>query len=207
MALHGRPSSVASAAIFLTATLCWAAEKPQPASVETSGGSRVVSPAVVATWIVRTEPHGRPELELLVFWRGTPGWFMRADSSGSSSRVSTQSGGGENARGLQVHHVSFGGTHLKLEFDQRKRVARIQEHEVPLQSANVVLVDEVDSADGPQISRSLHVDPVFPESPVRIEAIVRRSPEFFSLLRCDAKLPDSKAQPMIDAICAQMKGP
>src|SRR5688572_8573680 len=88
-----RPS--AFAAIFLAATVCSAGEK-RPENVGTTGGSRLVSPAVVATWIVRTEPRDVAELKLLVLWRGAPGWFLRTDSSGLSGRVLTQSGGGEN---------------------------------------------------------------------------------------------------------------
>src|SRR5688500_11061362 len=206
-AAEAGPFAVALAAAFLAATLCGAAEKPRAENVGTSGGSRLVSPAVVATWIARTEPRGLPELELLVLWRGTPGWHLRAATSGGTSRVSSQSGGGGHEGGLHVHHLSFGGIDLSLEFDQRKRVARMQGKVVELASANVILVDEVDGAYGPRIERTLQVDPAFPESPARVEEIVRRSPELFSFLRCDAKLQDPKMQPMIDAICGKMKGP
>lgn len=201
-----RGLAVAFAAAFLAAAPRAEAEKPRPEDAGTSGGSRVVSPAVVATWIARTEPRGLPELELLVLWRGTPGWHLRAGTRGSGSRVSSRSDGGDE-RGLHVHHLSFGGLDLNLEFDERKRVARIQGMEVALESANVIFVEDVDGPEGPRIARSLHVDSAFPDSPARIEEVVRRSPEIFSFLRCDAKLPDPKMQPMIDAVCEQMKGP
>jgi|SRR5687767_14806420 len=198
-------TSAVSVSIFLAATLCSAGET-RPGKGGTSGGSRLVSPAVVATWIVRTEPSGVAELKLLVLWRGAPGWFLRTDSSGLSGRILTQSGGGESD-GVHVHNLSFGGIPLNLEFDSRKRLARVQGNDVPLESANVILVDDVDGNDGPQVVRLLRVDPAFPESPARIEAIIRRSPDLFSFLRCDSRVPDSKVQSMLDAVCAQMKRP
>lgn len=165
-----------------------------------------MSPTVVATWIARTEPRKLPELELLVLWRGAPGWFLRADSSGSSSRISTRSGRTEEDHGLVVSHLSLGGIDLNLEFDRRKHLARVDGNEVALEADNVLLVDDVDGEDGPRIERTLQVDPAFPESPARIEEIVRRSPEVFAYLQCDVRLPDAKARPMIEAICAKMKG-
>lgn len=194
-----------SASIFLAATLCLAAEK-RPSIGGTTGGSRLVSPAVVATWFFRTGPGDVSELELLVLWRGTPGWFLRADSSGSSGRMTTQSGGRVND-GLRVHNAFFGGVALNVEFDPRKHTARIREKEIPLESANVILVDAVDGPDGPQVLRLLRVDPALPESSPRIESIVRRSPDLLSFLRCDSKVPDSQVQSMLDAVCAQMKRP
>lgn len=192
------------ATAFLAATLCWAAEVPQPKGVETSSGSRVVSPAVVASWIAHTEQGGPPELELLVLWRGAPGWFMRTDSSGSSGSISGRSGSDDQDRGLWVDQLNYGGLSLGLEFDRRAHTARVQGQEVSLGSANVILIDDVDQASGPIVAGSLRVDPQLVEA-VQIETVVRRSPELFDFLRCDAKLPDSAEQAMLDSICARMK--
>lgn len=203
--LNGRPLNGFVTTVILATTLCWAAEVPPPRGVETSSGSGVVSPTVVASWVARTAPGGLPELELLVLWRGTPGWFMRADSSGSSGSVSTRSGGDDPDPGLLVEHLSYGGIRLGLEFDRRNHTARLQYQEVTLGSSNVVLMDDVDAESGPRVAGSLEVKAQFPESPAQVEAIIRRSPELFAYLRCDAKLPDSKDQVMIDSICALMK--
>ena len=48
----------------------------------TSSGSRVVSPAVAATWITKHRQAGDGELELLVLWRGSPGWFLEGGQDG-----------------------------------------------------------------------------------------------------------------------------
>jgi len=189
---------------FLAATLCWAAEVPQPGGVETSSGSRVVSPAVVASWIAHTEHGGPSELELLVLWRGAPGWFMRSDSSGSSGSISGGWGSDEQDRGLWVDQLTYGGLHFGLEFDRRDHTARVQGQEVSLGSANVILIDDVDRASGPLVAGSLRVDPQLVDA-AQIETVVQRSPELFDFLRCDAKLADSAEQAMMDSICARMK--
>jgi len=181
------------------------AESPQAESVEGSSGSRLVSPSVVATWIVRKEAHGTSQLELLVLWRGTPGWFMRAGSEESSNSDSIQSTEDDRGGGTVVEQLSYGGLRLELEFDRGKRTARVQNHDVGLESANVILVDEVDAVDGPQIAGSLHVDPSFASEPAEVEAIVRRSPEIYEFLRCDASVPDANTQEVIETLCARMK--
>jgi hypothetical protein len=39
--------------------------------------SRVVSPAVVASWVSHESFADRTVTSLLVLWRGTPGWFLK----------------------------------------------------------------------------------------------------------------------------------
>jgi len=181
------------------------AESPQAESVEGSSGSRLVSPSVVATWIVRKEAHGTSQLELLVLWRGTPGWFMRAGTEESSNGDSIQSTEDDRGGGTVVEQLSYGVLRLELEFDRGKRTARVQTDDVGLESANVILVDEVDAVDGPQIAGSLHVDPSLTSEPAEVEAIVRRSPEIYEFLRCDASVPDANTQEVIETLCARMK--
>ena len=47
------------------------------------GGTSVISPVVVARWFTNRKAEVE-ELELLVLWRGTPGWFLQPGGSGSS---------------------------------------------------------------------------------------------------------------------------
>ena len=190
------------AAVFLVAKLAWSGEMPAPEGVEFSTGGGPVSPTVVATLIWRSQPPGSAELQLLVLWRGTPGWFMRGsnEQTGSGQAVVDESG-----PGVVVEQRSYGGTRLDLEFDPAKRAARVQDHEIALGSANVILVDDVDGETGSKIAGSLQVDAQFRDEPAEIEVIIRRNPELYDFLRCDAKLPDPKAQPKFDSRCARMK--
>jgi hypothetical protein len=200
------PLGGSSAALFLVSALCWSADAAEPRRLSGSSGSGVVSPAVVATWIVREEPDSLPKLELLVLWRGTPGWFMSGDSQGSSLSGSNQLAG-EDGRGLIVEQLAYGNVRLDVEFDQRQRSARVLDQVVTLKSENVILIDDVDGAEGPTLVGSRHVDPEFPELPVQIGMLIRQSPELVEFLRCDTKVPDLNAQPMFDAICARLTGP
>ena len=191
------------AVALLVATLGRASAMPRSEAVERSSGTGVVSPAVVATWMVRREPNASSELDLLVLWRGGPGWFMKEGASESSGGVSSSSAGGEND--LVVERASFGGIRLQIEFDGAKRTARVQGNEVNLGSDNVILVDDVDGATGPLVAGSRKVDGQFAKEPAEVAEIVSRNSELYEFLRCDAAFPDPKVQSMIDAVCERMK--
>ena len=202
-AVSGGSRGVLVAAYFL-ATFGRALAMPQRGeSIERSSSSGLVSPAVVATWMVRREPNASSELDLLVLWRGSPGWFMKEGTQESSGGESSSSAGGETD--LVFERLSFGGVRLQVEFDGIKRTARVQDSEVALGSDNVILVDDVDGANGPQVARSMKVDGQFARDPAEIGEIVSRNPELYEFLRCDARVPDSNVQPTIDAVCERMK--
>ncbi len=188
-----------AAAVLLFATLGASAEEPQPEHVQASMGNGVLSPTVVASWTVRKEGNASWQLQFLVLWRGSPGWFSREDSNSSSG--SSSMGGDE----VTVEKLSYGGIDLTLEFDGNKRIARVQDQEVPLGSDNVILVDDVDGAAGPRVQNSLAVDGQLSDETSAVETIIRRNPELYAFLRCDAPLPDAATQSMIDAVCARME--
>ena len=175
-----------------------------PQEVGGSMGSGLVSASVVATWIVRKQSDSPSELQLLVLWRGTTGWSMKGESSGSTAHMSTRTDG--NDRGVVVAHISEGGIALALEFDGNKRFARVQDTEVPLGSDNVILVDAVDDPGGLRVVDTLEVDGRLPDDEASAaEVIIRRNPELYAYLRCDDKVPDAATQSMIDLVCARME--
>ena len=163
-----------------------------------------VSPSVMATVMGVISRDGRGEIELLVLWRGTPGWVLRNGGSGSSS-----GGGGAMGAptGESTHSAWFsqGGVNLQLRFEPKSRKLWILDREVALNNDNVVLVDDVDSVTGAQVVRTLRIDPAFtpvtrqlpPGYPVRErlgpmtmmmpppQEFIRRSPELVEFLRCD----------------------
>ena len=54
-----------------------------------SNSGQVVSPVVLATYVARVWGDGTQTLQMLVMWRGSPGWFARgSESSGSGGAVS-----------------------------------------------------------------------------------------------------------------------
>jgi hypothetical protein len=165
--------------------------------------SRVVSPTVVASWVSRENYADGNTTTLLVLWRGTPGWFRKGGRSGSGG------GGGSGQSGSDAYqYVSEGGLTFVMKFDYDTRVAKILNQEISLTETNVLLVDFVDSTNGPTIVGSQWVDPAPPEpsSPSDpIAAVVRRTPELFEYLRCDLTLSDPLMNAMMPIICGQMR--
>jgi len=55
------------------------------------------------------------------------------------------------------------------------------------------------------VVKTLHVDPELPD-PRRIDAVIARSPELASYLRCDLKLDDPRQQRTMETLCARFTG-
>jgi hypothetical protein len=173
-----------------------------------SGGTGPVSPSVMATDMCLMSEAGVGTLELLVLWRGSPGWFRKSGggASGGGGTSGASMGGGPSPM-VRTAWVSQGGVNLMLRLDPVARIAWIQDKEIVLNDANVVLVDGVDSPGGPQIVRTLRIDPAFdtatdlppgmPSGPpgrprpltIPTQTFIRRSPELVEFLQCDTVVP------------------
>ena len=67
---------------------------------------------------------------------------------------------------IRSEWISQGGITLTVRFDPGGRRVWIQDKEIALEDANVVLVDGVDSPAGPQVVRTLRIDPAH-DTPTR----------------------------------------
>ena len=123
-----------------------------------NSGTAPVSPSVMATQMASVDAAGRGTLQLLVLWRGSPGWFIKGGGA-SQWRRRIQADPGR-ARSYS-HWISQGGVNLSLRFDPAARKVWIQDTEIALDDANVMLVDGVDSPAGPQVVRTLRIDPEY----------------------------------------------
>jgi hypothetical protein len=170
--------------------------------------SRVASPTVVASWVSHENYVDGKATTLLVLWRGTPGWFSKG---GGGARGSGGSGGGAGAGSSGSYgyeYVSQGGLTFMMEFDYDRRIVKILNQEIALDATNVVLVDSVDSTNGPTIAGYRWVDPAPPDQTAAadsIAAVVKRAPELFEYLRCDLSLSDPLMNAMMPIICGQMR--
>jgi len=92
-------------ALMLTAALVVAgpfSNQGRAATGSWSSPTSIISPEVMATWFTTRAANGVEQLELLVLWRGMPGWFLDPGGSGGSggaqlpttlgSRASTAAG-------------------------------------------------------------------------------------------------------------------
>jgi len=175
------------------------------AHAQTSAGSnRLLSPTTVAYWQQHDNGDGTGWLDLLVLWRGSPGWFFRGGSS---------SGGGIHGGFGQwqgTHAMTYGDVTLTMEFtseskdfDPASTVVKILDREIPLRDTNVILIDGADST-MPIVVGTRYVDPHFiGRDPVA--AVMKRTPELFEFLRCDVTLPDRNQQAMMALVCGQLR--
>jgi hypothetical protein len=163
----------------------------------TKSGSGALSGAVAGGWFAHSEPDGTMSLDLLVLWRGTPGWLMQ-------DRGTASSGGGApgTRRGMNVR---FGDRSFYAGYDVNPRRYVIENTVKPLGNDNVVLVDDVDSVPGLRVVKTLRVDPQMSEQG-HIGDVIVRSSELVAYLRCDAKVADKQKQMMVDLLCARYMG-
>ena len=173
-------------------------------STGTAMGSAIASPVVVASWITSTAPAGGEKLDLLVLWRGTPGWFKptngRKSAQGGSSPASVT--GGPIRQSLR-----FGDVDLEILFDARARVAQIQGRTVSLGNDNAVLVDKINESNGFQVVKTASIAPQSPGLPFRFDDIFRRAPELFDFLGC-AITPDPhpEKKEISSTVCDRLRG-
>jgi len=175
------------------------------AHIQTSAGSnRVLSPTTVAYWQQHDNGDGTGSLDLLVLWRGAPGWFF---SGGSSSGGGLHGGFGQ---WQNTHWMNYGDVTLQLDFtsqsqdfDPASTVVTILDRQISLRDTNIVLIDDADSGT-PRIVGTRFVEPRFAGRD-GVAAIMKRTPELFEFLRCDVTLPDAKQKAMMALICEQMR--
>jgi hypothetical protein len=167
-----------------------------------SSTSRVVSPAVMASWVLHQNYADGRTTTLLVLWRGTPGWFSTGNGQGGGG----SSGAGGSGGSYGYVYLSQGGHTFTMEFDYDRSIVKMLDEEISLIASNVVLVDFVDSATGPTIVGSRWVDPATePAAGDPIAAIIKRTPDLFDYLRCDVNVPNAAMNAMMALICGQMR--
>jgi hypothetical protein len=139
--------------------------QPQVAGGFANGSTALISPSVEATWMTN---GGR--LDLVVLWRGSPGWSQRLPSKTDydGSRVT----------------LLRGTTRLTLDYNRRLGIAVVQGSTIRLSSSNVVFVDTVDSVRGPVVVRVGQVTATMRGSPAQIGPILANSEEIRTYLRC-----------------------
>lgn len=168
-----------------------------------------VSPTVVVTSIAHyvadppapppSPPHAGPvTLDLLVFWRGSPLWFVK--DGPRSERGSGDDKGHVNVR------VELAGVVLEVNLDREQNVARVAGHEVALVNGNVILVDGVDSPGGPRVVGTEWVDPTTDPLPDGLYTVLRRAPALLPFMQCEAPLPATAGsmREVLAASCARM---
>jgi hypothetical protein len=158
-------------------------------------GSRILSPTAVVTWLAELRNGGGAQLDLLVIWRGNPGWFLRGNRSGSTTGTGS----------ALTAEETFGDVVLKVRLEPDKRRAWVQNTEVSLRNGeNVILVDRVDTPDEVTIVGTRAIDSHIPEVPVRVERMPGITKDLVDFLRCDLRLPDPTISAFVMVACNEL---
>jgi hypothetical protein len=140
------------------------------------------------------------KLELLVVWRGQPGWYMRGGSR-------TSSGGGSGSSFQSTSR--YGDVELQLGLDSAAHTADIQGKRVALGGSNVILVDNIDIPGGAKVVGLRRVDTdvaLLNSGYPDIDAVLIRSAAVVSFLRCEIQIQGSRGTPLIGTPCARAAG-
>ena len=140
---------------------------PRPPSGSNMQFTRPLTASVSGTFLFREK-----QIELLVLWRGAPGWLFGAEHTRSSGSTDTYN---------LTHEI--GTVRVDLAYDRRRRTATVNGNEIsiPLPN-NVVLVDGVGSSR--IVTKVIAVDLTTSGNP-EVASLLKRSPEIVAFLRCD----------------------
>ena len=166
-----------------------------PNAVGWTGGTSVVSSTTLAMQSVRLAGNTRT-LQLLVLWRGSPGWLYK----GGSTR-----GGGTESPTMSSER---GDVKVEVNMDAAAGQIWVQGKPHQLGSANVILVDHVDDSDGAQVVGMLTIDPHLegPNSDGLMHAL-KVAKELREFVQCDTKMPDESMQRRHESSCSRFVFP
>jgi len=135
-------------------------------------------------------------LQLLVLWRGSPGWLYK----GGSTR-----GGGSESPTMSSER---GDVKVEVSMNAVARQIWVQGKPHQLGAANVILVDHVDGSDGAEVVGMITVEPNF-EGPNRDGLVhaLKVSKGLRDFVQCDAKMPDESMQRRHESSCSRFVFP
>jgi hypothetical protein len=190
---------------FLVAVLALsvlAAKAAQQSRESASCQSDIVSSTVVSTFCGHRDGDNEI-LDLLILWRGRPGWFQWKGTGSRGSAGSGQSGGG--TKGVVSRSQSYGDVMIGFDANFDSGVVTIGQSTIRLDQVNTVVVDDVDAVW--RISATRRTDPALPLVGDWNLSLARRSRELVSDLRCDIPMPAPPPVPQVPVmtVCDKLK--
>jgi hypothetical protein len=148
-------------------------------------GSNIISPTVVATFCGHRLGDNEM-LDLLILWRGNPGWFRRG-GGGTGGGGSNLSGGG--TKGHVSQYSIYGDVYIGFDADFDAATVKIGDVTLPLTAANTVMVDDTDGPGDRRIAATRWTEPQLPLGGDTNLVLAQRSREVLDYLRCDIPMP------------------
>jgi hypothetical protein len=163
------------------AALAAAARQPRES---VSCQSNIVSSTVVATFCGHRQAD-EEVLDLLILWRGTPGWFQRGPGGGGGG--SRTFGAGTNGEVSQ--YQTYGDVRIAFAANFDTKVVTIGRSTVQLAHINTVMIDDVDG--NWRSPATQWTEPRLPLAGDWNVVLVRRSSALLRYLRCDVPMPQA----------------
>jgi hypothetical protein len=187
--------------VCLTLAPAFASGQQRQPRESTSCQSDIVSATVVATFCGHYDGDALI-LDLLILWRGSPGWFQRSWMGGGSSGSNLV---GRGIAGKVSHANTYGDVTIRFDADFDAGTATVENSALVLQRVNTVMVDGVDGER--RIVTTRWTAPALPFVADGNLALARRSREFVRDLQCEIPMP--KPHPMwrvpVVTVCERMK--
>jgi hypothetical protein len=150
--------------------------------------------------VLATVANRGERLELMVLWRGAPGWFTKGTSRHASY---------SEQRGVLSATVAYGGAELTLEFDRQGNAVKLRNQSISLApDTNVLLVDHVDQPGQPSVEQlTVLADTAIDPRTGTLAPFVKRSEVIMSFLQCDASTGHPEGDRMLRRIvCNEFAG-
>jgi hypothetical protein len=181
----GRPFLAVGGILLCIAVSATVIAVSQPAETRDCE-TQFMSLTVVATACTHGA-NGQRVLDLLVMWRGAPGWYQRNENGGQMKDVVRDFARGEPGRVAQFRTYSDITVGFDAHFDDQ--TVTIDGVGVSLISHNAIVVDDVDLPHARRIIKALRVEPALPERGETLFTIARRSREVRDSLQCEIHVP------------------
>jgi hypothetical protein len=176
---------------------------PQLVQTQPSCQFNIVSATVVAAYCGHREGDDEV-MDVVIAWRGQPGWFQRRDGM-TGSRGSRTFAGGLKGRVSQAQ--VYGGVTLAFDADFDAGTVLIGAQTIPLKGVNTILIDDVERPEERRVSPPFWIEPRLPLSGDVNLALARRSPALRSFLRCEIAMPAAVGpipQPPVITVCEKL---
>lgn len=156
--------------------------------------TNIVSATVVATYC--SHAAGSDDIvDLMILWRGSPGWFQRRSGGRYGSGGSHMVGGGTG--GHVTENRFYGDVEIRYDADFDARTVTIGTlAPIAIDKFNTVLVDGVDRPGGGHVQRTLGVVARVSLGGDHNLKVIQSSSVLVSFLQCEMAMPASRS-PML----------
>lgn len=170
--------------------------------------SDIVSSTVVSSFC--SHPQDMNEMiDVVILWRGAPGWFQLGPSGRYGGGGSTVTGPG--TKGHVVQHATYGDVTISFDADFNSNTITFGERTISLERVNTIFVDRVHESGAQRITATRWTEPRLPLGGDGNLMLARRSREVRKYLQCRIPMPGPPAtrgmplpQPPVITVCEKL---